>query len=334
LWPLPGSERVRFVDLMLPRDFVARARTWLAIDLRGEHVLSTGYGHGIFVLSIDGAEPRRLEGFPANDIVWEGGASSPSGRLVAAASMVSDSQATLRVWDLETGEMRVFDQPNDPDGYEGWFALDLSFVDETTLYTAGANGLLRWDLETGSCEETLKAPPRGMVMMSMAPDRRKMLTYEHGPTLTRVRGSVKFHDLSTGQVRSLAVPGTGSPGTGSLRLSPDGTAWVSGEPDGSIQVGRTHGGPVHLLAGHVGPVVGIAISPDNRWIASSGEDKTLRLWPMPDLDRPPLQTLPHDELINKLHSLTNLRVVRDAESSTGWKIEIGPFPGWETVPTW
>ncbi|MEN8162767.1 MAG: WD40 repeat domain-containing serine/threonine protein kinase, partial [Acidobacteriota bacterium] len=32
LWPLPGSERVRFVDLMLPRDFVARARTWLAID--------------------------------------------------------------------------------------------------------------------------------------------------------------------------------------------------------------------------------------------------------------------------------------------------------------
>ena len=36
----------------------------------------------------------------------------------------------------------------------------------------------------------------------------------------------------------------------------------------------------------------------------------------------------------KLKSLTNLRAVRDEESSTGWTIEIGPFPGWETVPSW
>lgn len=78
----------------------------------------------------------------------------------------------------------------------------------------------------------------------------------------------------------------------------------------------------------------MAIPPDLRWIASAGEDATLRLWPMPDLDGPPLHTLPHDELITKLKSLTNLRAVRDGESSTGWSIEVGPFPGWEEVPTW
>jgi len=55
---------------------------------------------------------------------------------------------------------------------------------------------------------------------------------------------------------------------------------------------------------------------------------------MPDLSKPPLHTLPHDELIAKLKTLTNLRVVRDEESATGWKLEVGPFPGWETVPTW
>jgi len=55
---------------------------------------------------------------------------------------------------------------------------------------------------------------------------------------------------------------------------------------------------------------------------------------MPDLTKPPLHTLPREELIAKLKTLTNLRVVRDAESSTGWKVEVGPFPGWETVPTW
>jgi hypothetical protein len=48
--------------------------------------------------------------------------------------------------------------------------------------------------------------------------------------------------------------------------------------------------------------------------------------------KPPLHTLPRDELLAKLKSLTNLRVVRAPES--GWKIEIDPFPGWEDVPTW
>jgi hypothetical protein len=38
--------------------------------------------------------------------------------------------------------------------------------------------------------------------------------------------------------------------------------------------------------------------------------------------------------ISELKTLTNLRVVRDEESSTGCKVEIDPFPGWETVPTW
>jgi WD40 repeat protein len=326
LWPLPGSERARFVDLMLPR--VDQVRMGLALDPRGEHVLSVGSGDCIVVLSIDGAEPRRLGGFPASDLVEEG-AFSPSGRLVAAASNVSDTRATLRVWNLETGEVRAFDQPKGPESGDKYFAIDLSFADETTLYTAGANGLLRWDLETGSCEEALKAPPGGMVRMSMIPDRRKMLTYEERMPRARIRGSVKLHDLSTGQVRSLPVPGKGW-----LELSPDGTVWLSGEPDRSIQIGRTEGGHVHLLGSRVGPAERIAISPDNRWIASSGADKTLRLWPMPDLDKPPLHTLPHDELIAKLHSLTNLRAVRDEDSRTGWKFEVGPFPGWETVPSW
>jgi hypothetical protein len=55
---------------------------------------------------------------------------------------------------------------------------------------------------------------------------------------------------------------------------------------------------------------------------------------MPDLDKPPLHTLLHDEFIAKLKTLTNLRVVRDPDSSTGLKLGSDPFPGWETVPEW
>jgi hypothetical protein len=55
---------------------------------------------------------------------------------------------------------------------------------------------------------------------------------------------------------------------------------------------------------------------------------------MPDLSKPPLSALPREALIAKLHTLTNLRVVRAPEESIGWKIEVAPFPGWKDVPTW
>jgi hypothetical protein len=46
-----------------------------------------------------------------------------------------------------------------------------------------------------------------------------------------------------------------------------------------------------------------------------------------DFSKPPLHTLPHDELIAKLKTLTNLRVIRDEDSATGWKLTHDPFPG-------
>jgi serine/threonine protein kinase len=50
--------------------------------------------------------------------------------------------------------------------------------------------------------------------------------------------------------------------------------------------------------------------------------------------RTPTQRLPYDELMAKLRALTNLRVVEDAASPTGHKLDVGPFPGWKDVPKW
>jgi len=109
---------------------------------------------------------------------------------------------------------------------------------------------------------------------------------------------------------------------------------VTGGLDGVVRVGPVTGEEPHLLFGHAGPVSSVAVSPDGRWIASGSDDGTIRLWPMPDLSKPPLHTLSHDALLAKLKPLTNLRAVRDPSSDSGWKIEIGPFPGWKDVPTW
>ena len=119
-------------------------------------------------------------------------------------------------------------------------------------------------------------------------------------------------------------------------LDRTGTIAVAGNLTGApMHAGLTRGGDPHLLFAHdMKDPWGVAVSPDSRWIASGGSDGAVRLFPMPDLSKPPLHTLPHDELIAKLKTLTNRRVVRDDESSTGWKSSLDPFPGWETVPTW
>ena len=66
--------------------------------------------------------------------------------------------------------------------------------------------------------------------------------------------------------------------------------------------------------------------------ASGGVDGTIRLWPMPE--GPPFHTLPYEEILEWLRSVTNLRVVEGEDSATGYDIEVGPFPGWETLPKW
>jgi hypothetical protein len=35
-----------------------------------------------------------------------------------------------------------------------------------------------------------------------------------------------------------------------------------------------------------------------------------------------------------LRALTNLQVVADPASPTGYRLDIGPFPGWKDMPTW
>jgi hypothetical protein len=44
--------------------------------------------------------------------------------------------------------------------------------------------------------------------------------------------------------------------------------------------------------------------------------------------------LPYEEILERLRALTNLRVVPDEASDTGYRVDAGPFPGWKTVPVW
>ena len=147
---------------------------------------------------------------------------------------------------------------------------------------------------------------------------------------TQKTSILSFHDLRAGVSRELTAHGNTLL---SVALDPKGEIAVPGDWHGLVRVGPVTDEEPHLLYGHDLEVTSVAVSPDGQWIASGSQDGTIRLWPMPKGH--PFHTLPYDELIGRLQSFTNLRVVRDSEGSeTGYRVEAGPFPGWGTAPAW
>jgi len=345
LWPLPGNEQhgVRVLyEGEIPED-VAN----LTFDPTGQRLAGTGFGPDLFVAHLDSGALQTLEGFTRDHLIQHAAAFSPSGNLVAAGTSYGTGiEKALRIWNLETGEVSVLDleqtkiqEGNDREsGFEGGIS-GLAFADESTLYTVGREGTggLRWDLEAGTWERVVPAGTDQNAWLWLSGDRLQLITAVADARRDCHPGDGQppiLHDLQTGSSRELETFVECPDAFFFGDLDPSLSVYAIPTEDGTIKVGRVDGGEPHLLMGHEGMVDSLSISPDGRWIASTGENKTLRLWPMPDLDKPPLHTLPHDELLAILDSLTNLHAVRDPDSSTGWSIEIGPFPGWEEVPTW
>jgi WD40 repeat protein len=288
-------------------------------------------GDGPYVSSMTG-ETVSVAGMVFNpfDLAWD-----ETGRWLASCGGYSQQQdAMVRIWDLAEFETQAtVDGPPtqlDPsvilDAEDGKGVSSVAFLPEGELLAGGETGLRRWSIEDGTFEQLTQGEIGRFTLM---PDSRSVLLRVGGRGLGG--GSVSVYDLEAGSSRDIPTHGDRAI---AIAMDPTGEILVSGDEEGVVRVSRLDGGEPHLLLGHTGSVQAVAVSPDGQWIASGSADNEIRLWPMPDLDRQPLQTLPYEELLAKLRTLTNLRVVRDTASETGWKLEIGPFPGWAEVPTW
>jgi DNA-binding winged helix-turn-helix (wHTH) protein/WD40 repeat protein len=331
LWPLtPEAGEARHVRWR-SRDALCYG---LAFDPSGERLLVAGGVGPVVVFPLDGREPMYLLESTWDDPETQAAmgdvAFDPTGRFaVAAANFSSNPEALLlRVWDLETGSLLAshptWEGGERPTDYYGGI-FDLRFSPDGTLYSAGAGGLHRWDLAKGTRMTMVEAEYSTMDLTS---DGRFIL-FANG-TGYDVLSSLQVLDLDSSDLRRIT---SHEDRITSIAIDPSGEFIVTGSVDGSVRIGPVTGAEPHLLLGTKKQVDRLAVSPDRRWIASAAGGETF-IWPVPDMSRVPLHALSHEDLMAKLDSFTNLRVVRDEEAPTGWKLEVGPFTGWAEVPEW
>jgi WD40 repeat protein len=332
LWPIgPGQGAARRIST----DFLGRCLA-AALSPDGQQLALAGPNGAWLAPSIDGKGRWLWDDRVDAQYFFEAAAWDASARRVAAASSyMGPGPNAIVLFDLAAGnrrEMSLLPPGETGQGYE-WGVLDLVFTPEGRLLAGGSGGL-RWiDAETGAFDWVWRLPKEKVARFALSGDGRSLVAASSDAgrgDRTSADWEVVFLHLGGSERRTIGSHGDG---VTAVALDAAGRTLVTGDEQGVVRVGLTNGSEPHRLCCHAGKVSTVAVSPDGQWIASASGGE-IRLWPMPDITKPPLHTLPHDELMAKLHALTNLQVIEDAASTTGYKLDIGPFPGWKDVPTW
>ena len=297
-----------------PRRHIAADVSQLAISPNGQYLAAGTRSGNILLVSIAGSVVRELHGF---DGFVDAVAFDATGmRLAADGPMDGGRRHAVRVFDLQTGDASTFD-PGD-----GKDIVSVAFLPDGNLLISSFGGLRRLDVTTGAFELLLPQPGGAF----LGPDGRHLLRLQTTNVQEPI-GTAFVYDLR--ERRSWPLKSHGDQVT-LMAWDPSGTRVVTGSRDGIVRVGPVTGEEPHLLMGHQGPIWGVRVDPTGKRVASTSTDGTVRIWPMPE--GRPLHTWSHEALLDRLRSVTNVRLVPDRSTGSGYRTMFLPFQGWDREP--
>ena len=207
-------------------------------------------------------EVRKFEG---NTDLIRGLAVSPDGKRLLTACF----DKTIRLWDVSTGgELApLADTP-------------IRFTPLHSCRTANGRSLAArdktvrlWDLASGQEIRSYTGPTQGVHCVAVSGDGRVVIA--GGPESTAF-----LWDVETGKELHRLEVSTG--GLESVAISRDGKLALTGSARSDSLVECRNRQGIAAFAGHFGGVMGLAFSPDNRYVYSASWDKTLCAWRVED----------------------------------------------------
>ncbi|KAJ9646629.1 hypothetical protein H2199_002678 [Coniosporium tulheliwenetii] len=209
----------------------------------------------------------------------------PSGRYLASASY----DTTWRLWDVSTTTELLLQEGHSKEVYAVAFNPDGSL-----LASAGLDSIGRvWDLRTGRTVMLLDGHQKSIYGLDWGADGYRVLTgsgdgFAKCWDLRAVRemSNIGAHSGGVTDLRwfkGLDGPGSGvalpKSENGEVQPKKAGTFFVSCGFDKNVKIFSADDWALcKTLSGHSGNVLSCDVSADARWIASSGHDKTVKLW--------------------------------------------------------
>jgi U4/U6 small nuclear ribonucleoprotein PRP4 len=209
----------------------------------------------------------------------------PSGQYLASASF----DTTWRLWDVETTTELLLQEGHSRQVYTIAFNTDGSL-----LASGGFDSIGRiWDLRTGRTVMILDGHIREIFSLDWNIDGHRVLSGSGDGWVkcwdiraVRNIGGVGAHNGNVSDLRwfkgidgLLSMPGQSNGEKQEVAPRKAGTFFVSGGFDKNVNLYSADDWSLaKTLNGHSGNVLSVDVSLDSKWIASSGHDRTVKLW--------------------------------------------------------
>lgn len=211
---------------------------------------------------------------------------SPDGQLLAG----SNDRQEIVVWHVATGEYKEI-LPVAPTA--AIWSLQYT-PDGSKLISCGTDAIQIWDMVNYQPLMTLKEPHHRIRSIAYS-EMNNLLAVGSDDQLVRIWDTAKgesirsFHSHNN-RIWTMAL--------GKVNNCP---VLASGGDDGKIRLwdGKT-GENINTISGHEGKIRILAFSPDNRFLASAGSDRTIKVWDLHNLYQPPMTYRKHTDLVWKV----------------------------------
>ncbi|ETO24774.1 G-protein beta WD-40 repeats containing protein [Reticulomyxa filosa] len=187
---------------------------------------------------------------------------SPDGSKIVSSS----NDETVRVWDVETGNVIVILQ-----GHLA-FVNDARFSPRGDMIAScsGDNTIRLWDMNSGKEMMRLEGHSHTVTSAQFSPDGHTLVSGSWDKT-------IRLWDVNSGE--EIKVLGRHSRYVSNVQFSPDGQLVVSSSWDSTIAIWDIQSSKRLLkLIGHVNVVMNTQFSPNGNLLVSCSWDRSIRIW--------------------------------------------------------